>query len=174
MSPSAARAAPTVHGTGGGHYVLPLAGVDLPGTFSFAALQFGHGAAQGHLRYTLDVFDLAGVGLADGLIDIQGAVTCVSDDPINGRLWVGGIVTRNASTQPDYRDDPTTQVGRDVWFRVVDYGEGGSATQPDRTTFVGFEGGAGIITSEEYCAVQPWPAGDERTNAVVRGNVQVH
>ncbi len=55
----------------------------------------------------------------------------------------------------------------------MDYGEGENATQPDRSTFVGFEGNAGIITSAEYCEEQIWPAGDERTNPVTEGDIQV-
>ncbi|NIU75387.1 MAG: hypothetical protein GWN71_17950, partial [Gammaproteobacteria bacterium] len=49
---------------------------------------------------------------------------------------------------PGFQED-VHQPGRDIWFRVVDYGEGENATQPDRSTFVGFEGDAGIITSAE-------------------------
>lgn len=169
-----AGAGPIAHGTGGGEYVLPLAGIDLPGTFAFSAMQFANGRAQGHLRYTLEVFGLAGLGLDDGHVEFHGEVTCVTHDPANNRLWVGGVVTQNRSTQPLFRDDATTQVGKDIWFRVVDYGEGAVADQPDRTTFTGFEGGAGIITSEEYCETQPWPDDDARTNAVVSGNIQVH
>ena len=89
------------------------------------------------------------------------------------------MITQNLSTQPDFRDDEINQVGRDIWFRVVDYGEGANAAEPDRTTFVGFEGGGGIITSQEYCDAQIWPGPpgeveDARTNAVVAGNIQVH
>jgi hypothetical protein len=171
---SYARSAPVVLGTGGGRYVLPLAGVDLPGTFAFTAMQAADGRVRGQLRYTLDVFGLADLGLADGLADFHGDVTCVSHDPANNRLWVGGVVTQNRSTQPDFAADPVAQVGDDIWFRVVDYGEGASAGQPDRTTFTGFEGGAGIITSQEYCDTQPWPEDDARTNVVVAGNIQVH
>lgn len=176
---SLARATPVVKTTGGGHYVLPLAGVDLPGTFAFSAMQAADGSARGQLRYTLEVSGLAGLGLADGLIDFHGEVTCVSHDPANNRAWVGGVVTANRSTQPDFRDGAIFQVGKDIWFRVVDYGEGAAASQPDRTTFVGFEGGGGIITSQEYCDAQIWPGPpeddpDARTNAVVVGNIQVH
>ena len=65
------------------------------------------------------------------------------------------------------------QPGADIWFRVADYGEGNQALQADRSTFVGFEGSAGIITSDEYCTTQPWPAGDAGTNPVTAGNLQV-
>ena len=64
------------------------------------------------------------------------------------------------------------EVGDDIWFRVVDYGEGQDA-QADRSTFVGFEGNAGIITSREYCDAQIWPEGDARTGPVTDGDIQV-
>lgn len=62
-------------------------------------------------------------------------------------------------------------MGRDVWFRVVDHGEGESAA--DRTTVFGFEGAAGFVTSADFCAGRPWAANDARTWAVVEGNLQV-
>ena len=64
-----------------------------------------------------------------------------------------------------------TQPGRDVWFRVLDSGEGQS--EPDRTTFLGFEGDADIITSQEYCDLAIWPDDNARTSPVTEGNIQV-
>jgi hypothetical protein len=66
---------------------------------------------------------------------------------------------------------PIHEVGKEAWFRVVDYGEGQSPD--DRTTVLGFEGGLGIITSEEYCQLQLWRDDDAGTWAVVNGNIQV-
>jgi len=43
----------------------------------------------------------------------------------------------------------------------------------DRSTFVGFEGAAGFITSEAYCAGQPWPDANARTWPVVSGAITV-
>jgi hypothetical protein len=43
----------------------------------------------------------------------------------------------------------------------------------DRTTFMGFEGGGGIITSEEYCDLQIWPDENARTSPVTQGDIQV-
>ena len=57
--------------------------------------------------------------------------------------------------------------GRDIRFRVLDEPGG------DRSTFVGFEGSAGFMTSAEYCAGQPWPAGNARTWPVVSGGITV-
>ncbi len=157
--------------TGGGQYDLPLAGEMFPGKFSFSAVQFSDASATGRLRFVLDLGDGIPDVIAGGVVEIQGDVTCVSAEPDLGRAWVGGVITQNRSTQPDFRDDPTTQVGKDVWFRVLDDGEGKGAT--DRTTFVGFEGGGGIITSQEYCDTQIWPDDNARTNPV-SGNIQVH
>ncbi len=161
----------TAQSTGGGRYDLPLAGESFPGKFSFSAMQFGDEGAGGQLRFVLDLEDgIPGV-IAGGMVEFHGDVTCVSVDREQGRAWVGGVITQNRSTQPDFRDDATTQVGKDIWFRVLDDGEGKGAT--DRTTFVGFEGGGGIITSQEYCEARIWPDGNARTNPVVAGNIQV-
>lgn len=135
-----------------------------PTSFSFTALALANGNVAGELAVST-VFQ-------GFVIDFTGAVTCVTDDPVNHRAWVGGVITSNNSTHPSFTT-PRTQVGRDIWFRVVDYGEGSGAAA-DRSTFVGFEGDAEILTSAQYCAVQPWPAGDARTWAVTEGNIQVH
>jgi hypothetical protein len=96
----------------------------------------------------------------------------VTFDPVNRRAWIGGIIKENRSTHPAFQVDTLHSPGLDVWFRVVDNGEGTSAP-PDRSTTYGFKGSAGIKTSAEYCAVQPWPAGDARTFPVAQGNLQV-
>jgi len=137
----------------------------VPVEFSFLALDGpGRMGPLGHFRQTLTLNGL--------LVDFEGRVTCLSVDDLTGRAWIAGVVTKNRSTNPSFQT-PIHQVGRDVWFRVVDYGEGAKATQADRTTFLGFEGGAGILTSAQYCAERPWPANDERTNALTSGNIQV-
>jgi hypothetical protein len=103
-------------------------------------------------------------------VDVHGRVTCVAVDSENHRAWVGGVVTENRS-DPDLQE-AIHQPGRDVWFRVVDYGSGNDA-QPDRTSFLGFEGAAGLITSAEYCAARIWPEEDARTHPVTSGNIRV-
>ncbi|MGH7676539.1 MAG: hypothetical protein ACREMV_14830 [Gemmatimonadales bacterium] len=145
--------------TGGGHYDLP----GLVVQFSLSAVQHANGNASGQFHQRVD----EGGGL---VVDIHGTVTCLAVDPAQHRAWIGGVVTKNTSTDPDLQT-AIHQPGRDVWFRVVDYGSG-SATPPDRTTFLGFEGAGGIITSEEYCAARIWPAGDARTWPVT-GNITV-
>jgi hypothetical protein len=148
--------------TGGGHYFLQNA-FDVQ--FAFSAAQKTGGKAMGRFHQKLDT---------DGsLIDISGEVTCMAVDPINHRAWIGGVITANRSTDPGFTGE-IFQPGHDVWFRVVDYGEGGKATQPDRTTFLGFENNPDIKTSAQYCEVKIWPADDARTWPVTEGNIQVH
>jgi hypothetical protein len=61
----------------------------------------------------------------------EGAVTCFAVDQVNHRAWIAGVVT--SSNDPD----PVTEVGDDVWFRVLDAGK--HSADPDRSTFFGFE-----------------------------------
>ena len=160
--PSLDVAGATASATGGGHFD---AGVDV--VFTFGVVQTGVGdAAQGQFRFSTALGDLA--------IEFHGYATCLAVDPVNGRAWIGGVVSQNNSTHPAFTTD-VHQPGKDIWFRVVDYGEGGNAAQPDRTTFVGFEGGGGIITSAEYCEKQIWPVDppDARTGPVTQGDIQV-
>lgn len=122
---------------------------------------------RGHFRHTL-VFQ----GL---LIDFIGEVTCLAVDPANGRAWIGGVVTKNNSDHTAF----TTEIhepGKDVWFRVLDTGK--DSEDADRTTFLGFEGAAGIITSAEYCEKRIWPGppDDEenaRTNPLAEGKIKI-
>jgi hypothetical protein len=150
----------TASTTGGGKAQLP------PGfsllSFSFNAKAKADGSASGQFRQVYES--------SDGSVDFQGTVTCVTFDPVNGRAWIGGVITKNNSTDPAVLT-PIHEVGKEAWFRVVDYGEGQSPD--DRTTVLGFEGGLGIITSEEYCQLQLWREGDVGTWAVVDGNIQV-
>jgi hypothetical protein len=150
--------------SGGGNFD---AGVDV--SFAFGVVQFNHFDALGvfHFRTTL----------SGEAIDFTGRATCLAIDGENNRAWIGGVVTRNESTHPSFTT-AINEVGRDIWFRVVDYGQGRHASQPDRTTFVGFEGSAGIITSIEYCQTQPWPGPpadvqDARTGPLTKGNLRV-
>lgn len=134
-----------------------------PLTFSLSALALADGSAKGHFSFHH--------ASASGSTEFEGTVTCVSFDPALGRAWIGGVITANRSTHPALQS-PIHQVGRDAWFRVVDNGEGENAAD-DRTTVLGFEGGAGILTSAQYCATQAWTPGDVNTWAVIAGNIQV-
>lgn len=145
--------------TGGGHYLI---GGSLDVSFSFSAKQKADGSANGQFRQS--------VVLSDQLIEFHGSVTCVTVDSVNHRAWIGGVVTKNNSEHPSFTTD-IHQPGRDVWFRVLDSGEGKG--DPDRSTFLGFEGGGGIITSQEYCDIAIWPDDNARTSPVTQGNIQV-
>ena len=105
-------------------------------------------------------------------IQVAGQVTWLTMDADNDRAWVGGVITANDSRHPDWLQ-PQHQVGRDIWSRVLDNGEGSGAVA-DRSTCVGFEDSAGIMTSQEYCTTQPWPANNAGTNPLDTGNLQVH
>ena len=145
--------------TGGGHYLLQGT-VETQFAFSAAA---GPGRALGRLHQRLALAGLA--------IEFHGEVTCLSVDTANHRAWVGGVITKNLSEHPSFQAT-RHQPGHDIWFRVLDSGEGESAA-PDRTTFLGFEGDAGFATSAAYCAGRPWPDNNERTWPVLGGNIQV-
>jgi hypothetical protein len=132
--------------------------------FSFNAVQNEDGTASGRFRQV--------TVLATGAVDIEGKVTCLSIDPQFGRAWIGGVVKRNASTDPTYATDPTTQPGQDVWFRAVDF-DPATGVAEDRSTFLGFAGSAGFLTSAAYCAGRPWPADNARTHLVTKGRIEV-
>jgi len=138
--------------TGGGQFEHPVFGTV---TFSFAAVRHADGSVSG--RFEQDQFDLG--------FSYKGDVTCFAVDPLNHRAWIGGVLTQ--SNDPD----PVTEVGDDAWFRVLDLGS--SNAGPDRSTFLGFEGGGGIITSEEYCAARLWPDDNARTWPVEQGNIVI-
>lgn len=149
------------HGTsGGGHYLF---GNTADVRFNFTAVQTGNGQAAGTFFQS---FVFGGL-----LIEFRGRVTCVSVDPVTGRAWIGGVVTGNNSTHPQFTT-ARTQPGRDIWFTVLDSGEGSSAP-PDRSTIMGFEGDRGIITSADYCAAQLRLDNDANTHPVTEGNIQV-
>jgi hypothetical protein len=98
-------------------------------------------------------------------------VTCLAFDPVNRRAWFGGVILRNNSTANSGFTAAIHQTGRDIWFRILDTGS--SSSEPDRSTFVGFEGSAGIITSAEYCQVKTWPDANARTNPVTQGEIRI-
>jgi hypothetical protein len=139
--------------TGGGHFLF--SGF-LDVQFGFSAVAKADGSAQGsfHQSYTLE-------GLTTSY---WGTVTCLSVDTVNHRAWIGGVLTKVQSDNPAAR-----LVGEEVWFRVVDYGEGRDL--PDRSTVFGFT--PLFETSAAYCAARPWPADDARTWPVTAGNIQV-
>ncbi|NNF29158.1 MAG: hypothetical protein HKN73_18175 [Gemmatimonadetes bacterium] len=149
--------------SGGGKYLVTLGSDELGGSFSFAANDLPNGKATGQLRYTIDFFGEH--------VEFHGSVTCLSVDQEEGRAWIGGVITRNVSVAELWASGEIYEPGRDIWFRVLDSGEGEESV--DRTTFVGFEGGGGIPTSQEYCDAMIWPDDNARTWPVTAGNIQV-
>lgn len=154
---------PTGMTNGSGAFNIGAPGADI--AFDLNAVARSDGSATGEVHY---VTDLTAFGI--GTIEIRFRVVCASTDRELGRAWIGGVVTENTSTNPTFVNDPLRQVGRDVWFRVEDNGNGGSGIA-DRSTQLGFEGSAGIITSLEYCAARLWPA--PPAHPVVSGNIVV-
>ena len=148
-------------GTNGGGHFLVLNTIDA--TFNFNAVDTGNGEANGHFFQSF-IFQ-------NQLVEFRGDVTCFAVDPANGRAWIGGVVTVNNSTHPNFTT-PRTQPGHDVWFRVLDAGEGADAP-PDRSTIYGFAGDRGILTSAQYCAARLWLDNNGNTYPVSSGNIQV-
>ena len=139
--------------TGGGHFLF--SGF-LDVQFSFSAVAKADGSAQGsfHQSYTLD----------GSTTSYWGTVTCLAVDTANHRAWIGGVLTKVES------DDPAARlVGEDVWFRVLDSGQGEDAA--DRSTVFGFT--PLFESSAAYCAGRPWPADNARTWPVTAGNIDV-
>jgi hypothetical protein len=161
LADSGQRSAVTAS-AGGGKYTVVSASGDLAEMeFGYGAVVARNGRARGQLFH---------VGTFQGeTIEFLGEVTCLAVDSENHRAWIGGVITKNRSTHPTYRDSVWAQPGEDIWFRVLDADAAGMG-EDDRTTFVGFEGA--IPSSEAYCRDRIWPDGNARTWPV-QGNVVV-
>jgi hypothetical protein len=148
--PSAMGANGLSRTTGGGSFLF--AGT-IPMQFSFSAVADSDGSAYGSFHHFY---------VADGFTyDFWGTVTCVTFDAVNHRAWIGGVLTKVTSTDPDVGLFP----GDDAWFRVLDSPDG------DRSTAMGFVGV--IESSAAYCAMQIWPEGNARTHPVTEGQITV-
>jgi hypothetical protein len=156
VAPKVIAAPVTDSASGGGHY---LVSGSLDVQFAFSAVQHGNGSVSGSFH------DSTNDG--QGTVDFDADVTCLAVDRDLGRAWIGGVITANRSTDPDFTDD-LHQPGHDIWFRVLDSGHQGE----DRRTFVGFEGGS-IPSSAAYCQMRPWPDDNARTWPVTNGNITV-
>ena len=147
----------TISATGGGHYFLQNA---FDTQFAFSAVQKENGEASGMFHQSLDS--------DTGTVDFRAAVTCMAVDSDLHRAWIGGVIVANNSTDPAF-NQPIHQPGHDIWFRVLDNGQGQDPV--DRTTFMGFEGV--IPSSASYCEQRIWPDGNARTWPVTEGNLSV-
>src|ERR1044071_1361475 len=128
--------------TGGGVFEHPTLG---PFNFGFNAMRHEDGSVSGRFEYH---YWFATAEPTSAPVMYKGEVTCFAIDPENHHAWIGGVLT--FSNDPAAAGNPIFRVGHDAWFRMLDNGSGG-AGDPDRITAVGFEGSAGIGTSEEYC-----------------------
>jgi hypothetical protein len=157
--PSAAEGANGEPSAVGGGSFLYNDGVNItPMQFSFGAVLHADGATSGsfHHFYVLDGFTY----------DFWGTVTCLTFDAVNHRAWVGGVLTKVTSTDPDVNDpEDGLFPGDDAWFRVLDSPDG------DRSTAMGFVGV--FESSQQYCDEQPWPEGNARTHPVTSGQIKV-
>jgi hypothetical protein len=145
---------------GAGVVTLPVGFGDM--TYVYNAIRHGDGRVDGHFTQYRERNGF--------IVDFSGEVTCLSVDPVNNRAWVGGVVTENRSTDPAFTT-AIHAVGQDIWFRVVDNGNGADAL-PDRSTVFGFKGA--IVTSLEYCQRQLWNPGDAGTFPTTQGQINVH
>lgn len=156
----------TARASGGGHLFGQFF-FGVPVQFAFTAIQRDPitGDADGHYHFSSTVNGQT--------IEIHGRITCMTVDPENpGRAWMGGVITTNESEHPLYTG-PTSQVGRDSWFRVVDYGEGANVSQADRASFVFVEPTGGFSSARDFCDARLWFPEDRITNPLLSGNVQV-
>jgi hypothetical protein len=138
---------------GSGHVMRNLGAGDELTTFSYSAVARADGTAQGEYEYHFRAADFL----------IHGSVTCAS---VSGNAgWVGGVIDSIVSA------DPADQalVGTEIWWRVVDNGEGANEAA-DQTTSLLFAVPGLPITAASWCANQ-----DVRgvMRDVLAGNIQV-
>ena len=138
---------------GSGHVLRNLTGDDELTTFSYSAVARADGTAQGEYEYHFRAADFF----------IHGTVTCAT---VSGNAgWVGGVIDSIVSA------DPADQslVGTEIWWRVVDNGEGANRP-PDQTTSLLFAVQGLPITAASWCR-------DQNVRGVLRdvlnGNIQV-
>ena len=137
--------------TGGGSFLF--AGT-IPMQFGFSAVTRGDGATFGSFHHAY----------ADEVASYQffGTLTCLAYDEATGRAWIGGVLTKVITDDPEVG----LAAGDDAWFRVLDSPDG------DRSTAMGFVGA--IPSSEAYCETRPWPDDNARTHPVTSGQVTLH
>ena len=165
---ASASQTPTARATGGGRITDP-GDPRVEWEFSLAALQRDpSGEADGNFQFS--------TSLEGQAIDFHVRVTCLVTDPANGRAWIGGTITKNASERAPFKEGAIYQEGQPAWFRVADYGEGSGAPKEDRGSRIFFTGTGGFLTADAFCHSGLWPvvAGDERlTSPLLNGNIQI-
>jgi hypothetical protein len=147
---AAARGA-AVSVTGGGWFLF--AGT-IPIQLGFGATVREDGTATGTFHQSYEV---------DGLyVKYWGRLTCLTYDATAGRAWIGGVLTKVSTNDPEATQLP----GEEAWFRVLDGGPSG-----DRSTTIGFV--PLFPSSAAYCAGQPWPDDNARTHPVTSGQISI-
>jgi hypothetical protein len=148
-----ASSAITAKVTGSGHVFRDVGNGEELSTFSYSAIGRADGSASGEYQYNFRALDFS----------IHGTVTCVS--VLGNQGWVGGVIDGITSA------DPADQalVGTEVWWRVVDNGQG-SNDAADRTTSLLFALPTSPTTSASWCNDRA-PRGLLRD--IVHGNIQV-
>ena len=102
---------------GGGWFLF--AG-SIPIQFGFGAVLHRDGRATGSFHQSYEV---------DGLyVKYWGRLTCLTYDAADGRAWIGGVLTKVSTNDPD----ATQQPGDDAWFRVLDGGRLRRSVDDDR------------------------------------------
>jgi hypothetical protein len=138
---------------GSGHIMRDLGAGEELTTFSYSALARADGTAEGEYQY-----DFRAAGFS-----IHGSVTCVTVAGNQG--WVGAVIDKVSSPDPEDQ----ALVGTEVWWRVIDNGQG-EADPADRSTSLLFAIPGLPVTSASWCNDQEARG---LLRDIVRGNIQV-
>ncbi len=121
-----------------GRGIATLDGLDV--TFMHNVTRYKVGTAGGEFKQS--------AMMEAGTVDIDAEVTCAELDSKSGKGWIGGTVTRNDSTNPEYAG----AAGADVWFRVLDLGA------KEQTAFISMPifQQKNIKDAATFCKKKPW------------------
>jgi hypothetical protein len=162
LAPSAPGAVnPVVHwATGAGHQddVDVTTGEVFNRTFSFSAVQYADGTAEGNAQIASRKFQLDGTELV-----IHMRIDCLSVLADGKTAQLSGVVTRSSFPFPD------AQVGEIYRFSVQDNGEPGDGLDK----FSGVPPNPLVRECDDADFAQPEPARVAPTRTVNRGNIQV-
>ncbi len=140
-----------------------------------AGMTFGRGIAKGPadmtFKFNVTVYEDASVdgtfsysaNSAAGTLDIEADVVCATLDNDAGRAWVGGKVTRNGSTDPQFSGQP----GTEIWMRALDR----NAQQMQPLVSGPLMAAGTIKNASDYCSKKPWS--DEALYAVEPGALAI-
>lgn len=140
---------------GKGKYVN-TAGLEVAFSFDANLHEDGRGSGEFHHVSKSDA----------GTVDLRGPITCLAIDEQERRAWMGGSLSSNASTHPDYAED---RFGTDapVRFRILESAEG-----PESPGLIS-DLDVGGAAAADFCAGKAWPAGEPGGNKLLEGLVVV-